>query len=301
VRRALALLKVEGIVRSVQGSGTCVTLPCRGFQGKLDIVVLVALMLEPFLADFLGHFENAADRTGTLVVFKQVPSRAAMESAAFYQRFLDKGIRDFVLWPIQGFDGSEILPRLRGLGVNLVFFDHVVETPYADCVSLDNRDAVETLVTELFKRKVEAVHLVGWSDVPLSSTAEREQAFARRAGPNSEIFRVSRNHDTVPSIIRIAERFSKGKKRVGLLCMNIEIGRAVRAAVHRENASNIEIAVIDAMPPSGGPEVLCLEQPLKRLAEKVFRCLLEQNQKGSAWAAGQHTLKGTFKMVGVAG
>lgn len=295
VRKALGALKAERVVASLRGSGTRVTLRRDGFPGALDMVVLVAPTYEPFFAEFFHHFEAAADRNGTVVVFKQDRSRATMAEAAFYRRFLDQGVRDFVLWPGQGFGGHELLPRLRGLGGNVVFFDHFVETPYADCVHLDNGHAVAALVAALRARGCGRLAYLGWSDVLLSSTAEREQAFRSAAGPEGRIFRVSKLGGRDVEVGALFRRLRRTRALPdGVVCVNAQLGHSVCERLRQWRLGDIRVATVDALAPPPGISVCSVVQPLKRMAERAFWCLENQNRKGGGWRARRHAIEGTL-------
>ncbi len=291
VRKALAALKDERIINSLRGSGTVVTLRHAGFSGPLDVAVLVAPVYDPFFSAFFHHFEQAADRNGTMVVFKQDPERSQVASADFYGRFLDRGIRDFVLWPGRGFEALELLPRLRGLRVNLVFFDHFIDTAYADCVQLDNRHAIGALVADLRAQGCRRLGYLGWDDVPLSSTSEREAAFRALARPADEVFHLSKHRRWEAQLDTLVE----GRRRLpdGIVCINGAVGRRL---CERAGAS-VHVAAVDEMPPVPGVTVSCVIQPLERMAEKAFWCLQEQNRLGARWKAGRYALKGTLKRL----
>lgn len=295
VRKALDSLKRERIVASLRGSGTHVTLRREAFQGALETVVLVAPAYDPFFSAFVQHFEEAGDRNGTLVVFKQERPRAAMASPEFYRPFLARGIRDFVLWPGRGFAGEDLLPRLRGLGSNLVFFDHFFPTEHADCVQLDNRHAIAALVEELRGRGCRRLDYLGWQDVPLSSTAEREAAFREGAGPRDRVFRLAKQGDWAAELEGLlAGLRARRELPDGLVCVNAQLGRA---AAEQLRDTPVRLAAVDAIDPVPGAAVTCLAQPLKRMAEKVFECLQDQNRLGARWRAGRHTLRGSLRRI----
>jgi DNA-binding LacI/PurR family transcriptional regulator len=303
VRKALDELKRERIARGIRGSGTVVTLGREGFRGHLDMVVLVAPLFEAFFSQFFQHFEAAADRHGAVVVFKQDSRSTLMADPTFYRRFLDKGIRDFVLWPRRGFAGAELLPRLRGLGVNLVFFDHFVDTTAADCVGLDNTHAIATLVADLRRRGCRTIDFIGWDDVPLSSTREREAAFATAAAtaPQSggRVFRLSRFKQKAPpldaQIRALLARLSTDRAVPdGLVAINGDLGAAAATALVAAGLRNVRLATVDPVPATPGLETSSMIQPMKQMAERAFACLLGQNRLGAAWTARRHALPGTL-------
>jgi DNA-binding LacI/PurR family transcriptional regulator len=302
VRKALDALKREGIVQSEQGRGTRVTLGRRGFRGSLDMVVLLAAVDDPFFARFYRHFEAAAGRTVVLV--KHDPTEAQMTSVELYRRFLDKGIRDFVLWPRRGFGDHGLLPRLRGLGLNVVFFDHFLDTGLADCVGLDNRHAIAALVRGLRRRGARTLHYLGWQDVPLASTAEREAAFreatlgekyasSTRISPPLPIDRLQRALPLRPQVDALLGHL-RAERRMpdGFVCINSFLGSTLCEALSAMRSTSIQVAMVDDIHATHGLHCLHLAQPFEAMARAVFACLQEQNRLGPAWRARRLALPG---------
>jgi len=302
VRKALEALKDERIVTSFRGSGTLVTLRRDAHQGALDVVVLTAPAYEPFFSAFFRHFEEAADRNGTIVVFTQESPKNPMDSADFYRRFLDKGIRDFVLWPVRGFADVELVDRLRGLGVNLVFFDHHVMTEHADCVQLDNRHAIGALVDDLRAQGCRRLDFIGWDDVLLSSTEEREAAFRAIAGPADQVWRVSKYGGCEAKLDAVFTRLRRdGELPAGFVCLNAVLGAWVCERLSAWGLTHIRVGTVDEMAPSPGVAGSCLVQPLERMADRAFQSLRDQNRLGARWKAGRYAMKGTLRRAGEAG
>lgn len=301
VRKALDELKRERIITSIQGSGTLVTLRRDAFQGALDMVVLVAPVYDRFFSSFFAHFEATVDRNGTIVIFKQDTAHTVMGSAEFYGRFLQRGIRDFVLWPGRGFEGEALLPRLRGLGINVVFFDHRLDSAYADSVGLDDRHAIEGLYDDLRRgRGCRRVDFLGWDDVPLSTTTERERAFRAVAGEGERVFLISK-YQGEPFAGRV-EALIEDLRRArdlpgGFVCLNGDLGAAAAVALARRGVEGVAVACVDEIAPVAGVPVTCLLQPTKKMAERVFQCLADQNRLGKRWAAGRYLVKGALKRL----
>lgn len=299
VRKALEELKKERIIAGMQGSGTVVTLRRDGFQGALDMVVLVAPpTYGPFFAAFFGYFESVVDNHGTIVVFKQDSSATMTGTSDSYRRLLDKGIRDFVLWPGRGFSGHDLLPRLRGLGCNLVFFDHVVETDFADSVALDNQHAIATLVAALRARGCRRIDFAGWQNVPLSSTILREQAFVKIAGPAARVFKIRKDQSLDHQMGVLVERLRcENELPDAFVGLNGEIGRSLCKVLHDRGLGSVRVGMVDEISPVLGMEILCLVQPMKKMAERTFQCLIDQNRLGRRWKAGRYLFRGTLKKI----
>jgi DNA-binding LacI/PurR family transcriptional regulator len=295
VRKALENLKSEGIIASVRGSGTRVTLRNVGHQGTLDTVVLIAPAYDQFFASFLQQFDIASAKHDALVVFKHDGSNSRLATPELYGQFLKRGMRDFVLWPGRGFSDTTVLSRLRGLGINLVFFDHFVDTPYADCVQLDNRHAISTLFKHL-ARTCSTVNYLGWSDVPLSSTIEREAAFVACARANDRVFKVAKHERGAEAVGQLLEQQQRRKALPdGLICVSGDMGRWVTQTLASHGIHSVRIACIDEIPAINGLDVVHIEQPLDRLAEQVFESLRRQNTLGPHWRGERIQLKGNLR------
>jgi len=143
VRRALALLERDGIIKRAQGSGNRVSLGLAGHPGPPDPIAVLAQAQNAFFAAFMDQLQQTAERQGALVLFKQNPARDRLEDNLF--KLYRKNVRHAVIWLEHLEVDLEAIRRLRGLGMNLVFFDAVVASPYADGVLLDNADAIGTL------------------------------------------------------------------------------------------------------------------------------------------------------------
>jgi DNA-binding LacI/PurR family transcriptional regulator len=296
VRKALDELKRDHIIKGMRGSGTVVTLPRVAFQGAMEMVILVAPSADPFFAAFQAHFDAAVERHGAFALAKQDPSGRLMTSPEFYRRFLSRGIRDFVLWPRLGFPDASILPRLRGLGANLVFFDHVLASEFADCVALDNDHAIRSLHEDLRAQGARRIDYVGWADVPLSSTAARETAFRQAADGDGRVFHIERARPLAPQLGALIDGArAEGRVPDGYVCINSSVGSALCAALVERELARIRVGMVDDLYAASGPPVTCLVQPLKRMAEVAFECLREQNKLGRRWKARRHALKGTLR------
>lgn len=294
VRKALDDLKAEGVVESVRGSGTRVTLRNAGYRGSLETVVLIAPAYEAFFASFLRRVEVVAASRDALVVFKHEGEGHRLSSPDLYLPFIRRHMRDFVLWPGRGVTDVALLSRLRGIGVNLVFFDHFVDTPYADCVQLDNQHAIATLHGAL-AGQFSRLSYIGWSDVPLSSTAEREAAFAALARPADRMFRVAKYPDGQAETSALVKRWRRSGLPQGIVCVSGDMGRWVSQSLGTLGIDSVHVACIDEIPPVPGVPIMHVAQPLDRMAARVFECLLQQNRLGPNWRGRRYTLRGVLK------
>ena len=92
----LALLEADGIIQRVQGSGNRVALSVAGYPGTTDLIAVLAHAQNVFFAAFMDHFQRTAERSDSLVLFKQVPASEALEASLF--KLFQKNIRNAVIW-----------------------------------------------------------------------------------------------------------------------------------------------------------------------------------------------------------
>ena len=291
VRKALALLEADGIIQRVQGSGNRVSLSLAGHQGTTDIIAVLAHAQNVFFAAFIDHFQRTAENSDSLVLFKQVPAGEALEQSLF--KLFQKNIRNAVIWLEDQPVDMEAIRRLRGLGMNMVFFDVVKRSPYADGVLLDNQNAIAALYGALRKNGASRIGYVGWDNAALLSANEREAvAFAQSPAP-AFVRRIAwRDKDDLD---RVAEEIADEVRRSpsppdGILCGDGEIGVAIRKALISRALDAIRVASPDEYPESRALSITIYRQDFEKMAERTFGCLMAQNQ--AAWEASVYQVRG---------
>jgi DNA-binding LacI/PurR family transcriptional regulator len=280
VRGTLARMQGEGLIVRRQGHGTRVKLRKSGFPGDVDTIAVIAPVQNPFFASFIYRLDDAADAHGGIVVFKAAGGRP-MEDALF--RFYERNIRNIVVWPYDEVINIESFVRLRGLGMNIVIFDRIVHSGMADCVSVDNADAIKALYRHLRAKCGKCIAYIGWENDVLTSNAEREKAFIAIGGEDSVCrlpWRKEQGVDRdVAAVLRGIPRDTRG-----ILCGNGVIGIAVGryCAAHQRN---VRVACVDDLP---GAEALALTayvQPMEALAGLAHQRLARQNAEADQWKA----------------
>jgi len=297
VRKALALLEKDGIIERVQGSGTQIRLRQTGYKGTMDIIALLAPAQKPFFAAFIDHFQKIADKNNSLVLFMQNPCDEKVEDSLF--KLFQKNIRNVVVWLEDLTLDSEYIRRLRGLGMNIVFFDRSMSSPYADCVLLDNKDAVRTLYNFLSEKGVQRIAYMGWDNLSLSSVKERQNTFDEMNRQGHPLFHIPwKEKDNLSDFItKVAEKF-KNKECVieGIICADGELGVALKKAFLTHHIEKIHIVSIDDFREAEELSLSVYSQSFPELAEKVYQCMLEQNKHARKWKASIYTVKG--KLIG---
>ncbi len=291
VRKALALLEADGIIQRVQGSGNRVSLSITGYPGTTDLIAVLAHAQNVFFAAFMDHFQRTAERSDSLVLFKQVPASEALEASLF--KLFQKNIRNAVIWLEDQPADMEAIRRLRGLGMNMVFFDVVTRSPYADGVLLDNADAIKTLHGALRRKGATRIGYIGWDNAAILSAQERE-ATAIAQTPALVFFRRVdwRDKNRLGAIAEtIADEFkSTSNPPDALLCGDGEIGVAIRKALISRGLDAVRVASPDEYPESRALGITLYRQDFEKLAGQTFDCLLAQNRP--AWAASVFPIRG---------
>ncbi len=291
VRSTLASMEAEGLISRRQGLGTRVTLRTAGHPGLVDLIAVIAPAQNPFFASFIRHFEEAAVAHDALVVFRQAAVHTVVDSLfSFYCR----SIRNIAVWPYDESIDTDKLLRLRGLGMNLVFFDRVVDSPAVDSVSVDNGHAVETLYAHLRSHGAQKIAYVGWQNDVLSSNREREAAFIRIEG-SERLYRLPWNQE-----LGVDQEIGKllaavGRRHDALLCSNGVIGIAAKRYV-TERRLPVLVACMDDLPGAAELGLTVYSQPMDRLAGTACRRLIAQAENADAWKAKTYQIRGTLRV-----
>ena len=289
VRSTLAEMEAEGLISRRQGHGTRVTLRTTGYPCHVDLVAVIAPAQNPFFAEFMMRFEESAVERDALVVFKQAADHTVVDSLF---NFYSRSIHNIVVWPYDELVDTDKLLRLRGLGMNLVFFDRVIDSPSVDSVSVDNAHAVETLYGHLRSRGARRIAYVGWQNEVLSSNRERELAFVRLAG-SERLYRLPWNKEAGVDA-QIGKLMLRIRRRAdAILCGNGVIGISARRYL-LQRRSSLGVACVDDLPGAAELGLTVYSQPLDRLAGMVCRRLLAQAEQASSWRAQTYLIKGTL-------
>lgn len=300
VRKALEELKRDGLIAGVPRQGTVITHRKGAYRASLDIIALVAAVKDPFFGVFMEYFEQAAEENGSLMLFKQDFHGKAYQSDALFLRFIQKNIRNVVMWPQIDDIDFQLLQRLRSVGMNFVFFDQEFATDVADVVCLDNRHAVASLYRHIRAggHQGEIIY-IGFENLTLPSALTRERAFLDVCGGSGRVFNIPwrrhNEHETEKLLDRLHDQ---GILPAGIICNSGGIGLAVAKHVHRRGWDRIPLGTIDFLPEMRDYPMAAVEQPLRQLAEKAYQRLAAQNNQGKSWQPGRFLLEGQLIVCG---
>ncbi len=295
VRKALDLLEKDQIIERVQGSGTQIKLRKKGYRGNLDLIALVAPAQNPFFAAFIDSFQKEANQHDSLVLFMQNPAEERIEDSLF--KLFQKNIRNVVIWLESLQIDKEKIRRLRGLGMNIVFFDISVPSPYGDCVALDNEDAVDALYKFVKEQGIHKIYYIGWDNHNLSSVREREETYKKLSQNKYHIFHM--NWDNKGRLTESIEQFIsvcgfKDDTQQAVICGDGELGIALKKALIMQRLEGITVVSVDDYPEAKELGLSVYKQCFPKLAKQVYCCLAEQNNGDADWKALVYKVKGEF-------
>lgn len=295
IRKTLELLESEAYISRVQGSGTRVALRTTGYPGTMDILALVAPAQNSFFAAFIDFFESLAENNNSLVLFKQAPSSGRFKIEDYLFRLFQKNIRDIILWLPGEMIEAKFLQRLRGMGMNIVFFDVVTVTPFADCVSVDNYHAIQSLYRYVISKGHQDMLYLGWDNHTLSSVREREKAFQDVTAGEQRIHRLiweqkGNIFNNLSGLIRELE--TRQEMPTCFICGDGEIGIGLQKILAERPGSDHLAVCVDDLPGARELQLTVYEQPLQELARQVYECLCVQNRGSDSWRASNYYVKG---------
>ncbi len=293
VRRALELLEADDLIKREVGSGTQVQLRNWGNVTSLDVVALVAPSKNPFFVDFIAKFQKTAWEHDTLLLYVEVPGGTGLEDC-LYQLY-SKNIRNAVVWPDdQQVDTGKLL-RLRSIGMNLVFFDTDDAYPYADCVFLDNEDAVKTLIEQQENRSGGYLY-IGWDNLAIRNVKKREDAF-QKVCPDHPVLRIpwNRNREVEDTDILRIQRAIEDMGAGLALCNTGELGYLTAQILDRMDAvQDVALAVVDDFEEAKNYPIAVYGQDLSGTAERIYMQLEAQVQGKKSWKAKNWAIKGNY-------
>lgn len=292
VRKALELLEKDGIIHRKLGKGTVVSLSKQSYNGSLNIIALVAPAQRRFFATFIDYFQKIADKHNSIVVFVQQSENEPIKDTLF--KLLLNNIHNVVIWLDYETISSQYIQRLRGLGMNIVFFDITVRSPYADCVCLDNRDAITSLYQYVAGKNNKRIAYITRENTNPSSYMERETVF-QKLSPVGIVWRFPWDYKNY--IVNKTDKFTfdyfyRTHKPSSVICSDGELGTALKKSLIQNNIKDVLLVSLDDFEECEELGITVYKQPYDLFAEKIYYCLMEQNFNYLSWKAEVHCVKG---------
>lgn len=292
IRRSLEELEEERLILREVGRGTRITFHNWGNQGEMDMVVLIAPAKNPFFAKFIAQCQSYAETKGSLLLYVEKPRTEELEDCLY--RLYKRGLRNVVIWLEDLPVNLKKLKRLRAIGMNMVFFDTDKGLPYADCVTLDNRLAIQTLYEKLKRCGYQTIEYAGWDLQDVYSIREREQAYIERTKCEDVFLRVPwEKRGSSEAIVRKACKDRKEELPEAIICSDREMGEAVSKAVKKLRLG-IRIASVDEVSKNRRSEIITYSQDLGAIVEKIFGCLKSQCEDRDKWTPEIYWIEGNL-------
>lgn len=292
VRKALNLLENDRIIHRKLGKGTIVSLNKNGYPGGLDIIAFVAPAQRRFFATFIDYFQRIADKHHSLVVFVQQSEHEPIKDTLF--KLLLNNIHNVVIWLDYETISSQYVQRLRGLGMNIVFFDITVNSPYADCVCLDNQDAITSLYRYVEKKNKKGIAYITRENTNPTSYQERENEFQKLL-PGGIVWCFPwdfKNYLANNTDKFTFDYFYRTYKPSSVICSDGELGTALKKSLIQNNINDVLLVSLDDFEECEELGITVYRQPYALFAEKIFHCLMEQNLNSLNWKAEMYHVKG---------
>lgn len=295
VRKALELLEDENLIRREVGNGTLVQYRNWGNETALDMFALVAPSKNPFFSSFIAEFQKIAWEHDALLLYVEIPENSSLEDCLY--RLYQKNIKNAIVWSDDQSVDEEKLLRLRSIGMNLVFFDTDDGYPYADCVYLDNEDAIRKLIANA-KKSYKNYLYVGWDNLKISNIEKREEAF-KILCPTGELLRIPwrRDRKMEQEAMEWVEEYliKYGCEDTLLICEVGEIGKQLAEHFYEQQKQQVAMVVIDDFEGAEKYPISIYQQNLTKTAALIYEKMQLQSLSGSDWKAECVTVKGIYR------
>ena len=292
VRAGIDKLAKDGLIVSKFGRRRIISLSDKPRTGPLDIVAFVAPAQRRFFSTFIDLFQKIADRFHTMVVFVQQSDGEPIEQTLL--NLLEKNINNAVVWLDYETIDDKKVKRLRQMGMNMVFFDIIIRSAYADCVCLDNSEAIKALYKHLKEKGKKRIIYVGRDNPELSSYFEREQAYLETSS-SGRVYRLPwdfRSYLASPQTRFTIDTFKPEVRPDAVICSDGELGIELKREFLSNNIRDVDLVCIDDFEECAELRITVYSQPYARFAERIFYCLLDQTDNSKGWQAKLHRLTG---------
>ena len=186
------------------------------------------------------------------------------------------------------------LEVVRGLGTNLVFFDTIQNSSFADDIALDNFDAITKLLGLLHKKKQTKVVFFGCLNTFMSSSIEREQAFDQLSGGKKYLINVNKKNWAKEVFLSLKTIHKENCQ--GILSANGYFALEIKKQILKNfpHLKDLPMVTIDNEEPHfmDAFGIDRIAQPYFEFGKRSFELLKRQNDLSVDWKANQYLLKG---------
>lgn len=301
VKKALALLTDEGLVRRVPGKGTLVCAPAesRPAPHAEGMFRRVGAVLEhvssPFGLEMLYRLDQEAEKAGFKLDVRFSYSDQDKESAEI-RYLLSQQAEGLLLMPCRGVHYNTAILKLVLDGFPVVLLDKKLEGLSLPSVRTDNREASALLVHSLIGHGCRNLAMVSSQRTGTSSLREREKGFleaVRQAGleprPSARVSsgELLSNLPSQEAVGELARWLSEEETRLdGVVCLEYAFVPALVQAMKRVGLrpdADVRICCFDEdyLAPDG-PRFTHVKQNEALLARKAFTLLRRRIETGEA-------------------
>ena len=293
VRRAYDILEKRRVIVRRPYFGTIVNAAPTVQTEPIGEVGALIPLSHAFAQEFLCALNQAAVSENALVVLAP-PFATGVEQGRAAIELVSRGIRSLVVWGIDQSVDLATFMRLRLLGCNMVFFDHLKLPDGADFVGLDSAHAINSLLEQAVSDGCRQAVFVDTEGLQVVSNQSRREAFlagCERLGlahrecalPWRQILQ-----DGAPGACR--EFLATIKSHTAIVAVNHTLAEALLAV----DAKRHRLYTITIEEKPYPDNMRCVLQPIAAMASLCFDLLRKQQRQGVDWQPGEYLLKGTF-------
>lgn len=312
VRSAYTELQERGILRIQHGSGAYVADQWHGNTGRVRSIAVLATLSDVFGLEFIDALERAVDEQGAFLILRQTDQDASKEREAAIE-LAELGVQNLVVWASGRDYDEELFRRLRVLGTNMVFFDRMRPTDFADYVGTDNYQGVKSLMDDAVSRGKRRFVFVGYQGQEWTSFIERERAFERRCdelalpgkivkvpwsdeaahflhGHSRDVMRILLSERALDVLREHRGDWFHDVNELALICVNDYVALQVREIVPRDTP----VYGFDGIPEATEHGVVTYRHPMETMAHAAVQRLFVQAERGKRWRAETQLFPGSL-------
>ena len=294
IKKALGMLKEEGLVQRIPGVGTYVKARNAGTAEEVDrgysslpfqkIGLVMEHVSSSFGLDLLYRIDRTLEQEGykTITRFSYYSREKETEEINF---LMDSDIAGLIVMPCHGVYYNPKILKLILEGFPVVVIDKKLEGISVPSVRTDNKQAIKALVKHLWEQGCKRISFVTSEIVGTSSLQERRRGFYEAAAEYSlevlpecelcfdqNIYEHPANSENVEKAAGYLSQFQGGID--GIICTEYSLVPAVIKAMESiPDKSKIKVCCVDG--PEGLP-ITYMKQNELDMGEKIVKLLLAQ-------------------------